>query len=245
MPLAMFTGGSSWFVREAARSLLADGWRIALSDVNMDTLSENVAAIGGGDAVSAERLDVTDLAAGNAYVGKLVRDRGAIDALVNVAGGTQYLKLPSRPPFHETDPAQWDRILGPNLYGTMHCCHAVIPHMVKARSGVIVNFSSSMGLRGKANWALYSLAKGAIIRFSQSLCEELGPHGIRVNSIAPGSAQSRWVPDTMPVKGQVLPAIGERITARDIGDAISFLLSDRARHITGICLDLSGGAAMH
>jgi 3-oxoacyl-[acyl-carrier protein] reductase len=110
---------------------------------------------------------------------------------------------------------------------------------------VIINLSSGMGLRGRANWSLYSLAKGAIARLTQSLCEELGQYNIRVNSIAPGSAQSRWVPDLTPVEGSGGPPIGSRTTAKDVGDAIHYLISDRAQHITGICLDLSGGATMH
>ena len=244
MPLAMFTGGSSWFVREASRNLVQEGWQVALSDINMDSLKENTAAIGSEGVASADRLDVTDLSAVRKYVDEIANKHGNIDALINVAGGTQYLKM-DRPPFHETNPEQWRLILGPNLYGTLNCCHAVIPHMVKARRGVIINLSSGMGLRGKANWALYSLAKGGIVRLSQSLCEELGQYNIRVNSIAPGSAQSRWMPDLMPEKGSAVPPIGSRTTAKDVGDAIHFLISDRARHITGICLDLSGGSAMH
>ncbi len=244
MPLAMFTGGSSWFVREASRNLIQDGWQVALSDINMDSLKENVAEIGRDGVASADKLDVTDLPAVAKYAEGLAKKHGTVDALVNVAGGTQYLKM-ARPPFHETDPADWHRILGPNIYGTLNCCHAVIPYMVKAKHGVIVNLSSGMGLRGKANWALYSLAKGGIVRLTQSLCQELGQHNIRVNSIAPGSAQSRWVPDLKPANGTELPPIGSRTTAKDVGDAIHYLISDRARHITGICLDLSGGSSMH
>ncbi len=244
MPIAMFTGGSSWFVREASRNIIAEGWQIALTDINLDGVKENVAAIGAEAVAAVDRLDVTDLTAVRKYADELAKKHGTIDALINVAGGTQYLKM-ARPPFHETDPADWSKILAPNLYGTLHCCHSVIPHMVAARHGVIINLSSGMGLRGRANWSIYSLAKGAIVRLSQSLCELLGQYNIRVNSIAPGSAQSRWVPDLKPVEGSGGPPIGSRTTAKDVGDAIHYLISDRAQHITGICLDLSGGASLH
>jgi NAD(P)-dependent dehydrogenase (short-subunit alcohol dehydrogenase family) len=244
MPLAMFTGGSSWFVREAARNLIAEGWQVALTDINLDGVKENVEAIEAGAAASVDHLDVTDIAAVRKYADGLAEKHGTIDALINVAGGSNFLQM-ERPPFHETDPADWQKILAPNLYGTLNCCHSVIPHMVKARQGAIVNLASGMGLRGKANWSIYCVAKAGIVRLTQSLCQELGQHNIRANSIAPGSAECRWMPDVTSSRGGELPPIGERTSAKDVGDAIHYLISDRGKHVTGICLDLSGGSTMH
>jgi len=244
MPLAMFTGGGSWFVREASRNLIDDGWHVALSDIDLDGAKKNAEAIGGDNVASVDRLDVTDLAAVQNYADALIEKHGAIDALVNVAGGTNYLQM-GRPPFHKTKPEEWHRVLGPNIHGTLNCCYGVIPHMIKAQAGTIINLSSGMGLRGKGNMALYSFAKGGIVRFTQSLCEELGQYNIRVNSIAPGSAESRWMPDLKPAEGGTAPPIGTRTSAKDVGDAIHFLISERAKHITGICLDVSGGTSLH
>lgn len=244
MPLAMFTGAGSWFVREASLNLIADGWKVALSDANLDAVKDNVKVLGEENVVSAERLDVTDVAAVKSYVDGLVAKSGGIDALVNVAGGTNYLQM-GRPPFHETKPEQWDLILRPNIYGVLNCCHAVVPHMIEAKGGNIVNISSGMGLRGKGTMALYSFAKGGVVRFTQALCQELGKHNIRVNSIAPGSAESRWMPDLKVGGTATMPPIGSRTSAKDVGDAIHFLISEKARHITGICLDVSGGSSLH
>ncbi|MDH3242119.1 MAG: SDR family oxidoreductase [Alphaproteobacteria bacterium] len=245
MPLAMFTGGGSWFVREAARNLIADGWQVALSDIDLDGAKATAKEIGGDSVASVDRLDVTDLDAVRAYADGLAAGHGSIDALVNVAGGTNYLKMP-RLPLHETDPGTWSKILLPNINGTINCCYAVIPHMIAANNGAIVNLSSGMGLKGKPNMALYSFAKGGIVTFTHALCQELAPHNIRVNSIAPGSAESRWMPDLKPgAKGSTVPPIGSRTSAKDVGDAIHFLISDKARHITGICLDISGGSSLH
>ena len=243
MPLAMFTGAGSWFVREASLNLIKDGWQVALSDANVDAVKENVKVIGDEHVVSAERLDVTDLQTVKTYVNGLVEKHGSLDALVNVAGGTNYLQM-GRPPFHETNPDQWDLILRPNIYGVLNCCHAAIPHMIKANKGNIINISSGMGIRGKANMALYSFAKGGVVNYTHALCQELGRYNIRVNSIAPGSAESRWMPD-LKSGGTAIPPIGSRTSAKDVGDAIHFLISDKARHITGICLDLSGGTSLH
>jgi NAD(P)-dependent dehydrogenase (short-subunit alcohol dehydrogenase family) len=114
------------------------------------------------------------------------------------------------------------------------------------REGVIINLSSGMGLRGRPTMALYSFAKGGIVTFTHSLCQKLAQYNIRVNSIAPGSAESRWMPDLKPTQqGSTVPPIGARTSAKDVGDAIHFLISDRAKHITGICLDISGGSSLH
>lgn len=245
MPLAMFTGGGSWFVREASRNLIADGWTVAISDLNLDAVQETAQQLNAGDAVIVDRLDVTDRLAVRSYVDDLAQKHGSVDALVNVAGGTNWLRQ-GRPPFHETDPDNWDKILKPNIYGVLNCCHAVIPHMIKAKRGNIINISSGMGIRGKGTMALYSYAKGGVVNFTHALCQELGKYNIRVNSIAPGSAESRWMPDINSAGGGVaLPPIGSRTSAKDVGDAIQFLISDKARHITGICLDLSGGSSLH
>ena len=244
MPIAMITGGASWFSRGAARLLIEEGWRVALSDINEKSLAEVADALGRPSQVSCGLLDVTDRAAVKIFADKLASEHGGIDALINVAGGSNYLGL-GRHPFHETDPAYWDLILKPNLYGVLNCCHAVLPHMIQARKGVIVSVSSGMGLKGKARMTTYSAAKAAIIAFSQSLCQEVGRYNIRVNTIAPGSAESRWQPDLSPGADQRNSPLGRRTSAEDVANAIAFLVSDRASHITGSCLDLSGGTSLH
>jgi 2-hydroxycyclohexanecarboxyl-CoA dehydrogenase len=244
MPVAMTTGGASWFSRGTAHLLIEDGWKIVLSDINEKALDEVVGALGRPAQVSSRRLDVTDLAAVKAFADRIAAENGTIDALVNVAGGSNYLGL-GRHPFHEMDPAHWDLILRPNLYGVLNCCYAVLPHMIKARKGVIVSVSSGMGLKGKERMTTYSAAKAAIIAFSQSLCQEVGRYGIRVNTIAPGSAESRWQPDLTPAGDQRASPLGRRTSAEDVAHAIAFLVSERASHISGSCLDLSGGTSLH
>lgn len=242
MPVAVLTGGASWFARESARLLLDDGWTIALGEINEPNLREVLDAF--PDAgVTGGRLDVTDLSDVRRFFTSVVQTHGRIDALVNIAGGTNYLQMPRRP-FHEIPPEDWDLVLKPNLYGVLNCCHAVLPGMIAQKSGVIINLASGMGLRGSARMSTYSAAKAAIIGFTRSLCQEVGAHQIRVNSIAPGSAESRWRPD-LQSGGERLPPLGARTSARDIANAIAFLISDKASHITGACLDVSGGSSLH
>ena len=242
MPVAMITGGASWFSRETTKLLLADGWHVVLGEINEKNLAEVLDAIG-DRRVTGGRLDVVNLHAVKAFADKIFQDFGSIDALVNVAGGTNYLGMP-RVPFHEMKPENWDLVLKPNLYGTLNCCHAVLPRMIAGKRGSIVNISSGMGLRGTARMTTYSAAKAAIIGFTRALCQEVGQYNIRVNSIAPGSAESRWQPDVSK-GGERLPPLGTRTSARDVANAIHFLISDRSSHMTGTCLDISGGTSLH
>lgn len=242
MPVALITGGASWFSRETSKMLLAEGWSVALGEINEKNLAEVLADLDSPRA-SGGRLDVTDLGSVRAFVDTVAKQRGSIDALVNVAGGTNYLQMP-RLPFVEMKPENWDLVLKPNLYGTLNCCHAVLPQMIAQKSGSIVNLSSGMGLRGTARMTTYSAAKAAIIGFTRALCQEVGQYNIRVNAIAPGSAESRWQPDVKK-GGERLPPLGTRTSAKDVANAIVFLISDKSSHMTGTCLDVSGGTALH
>ena len=243
MPLALITGGASWFSREAAKMLIDEGWQVVLTDINEKFLAEVVEALGGAPNAVGAYLDVTDRLAVKAFVDKLAAERGGIDALVNVAGGSNWTGI-KRVPFHESDPATWDPVLKPNLYGVLNMCHATLPHMIKARKGSVVTISSGMGLRGQKRMSIYSTAKGAVIRFTQAVCQEVGEYGVRMNCIAPGSAESRWMPD-LKAGGTGMPPLGERTSAKDVANAIVFLLSDKASHITGTCMDISGGSSLH
>ena len=153
MPVALITGGASWFSRETASLLLEAGWDVVLGDINQSNLEEVQSALGHPERVSASLLDVTNLEAARAIASDIVVKYGSIDALVNVAGGTNYLQM-KRLPFHETDPENWDKILRPNIHGVLNCCHAVLPYMIEARRGGIVTLSSGMGFRGQPRMAL-------------------------------------------------------------------------------------------
>lgn len=244
MSTAFFTGGASWFCRETARLLLAEGWNVVMSDVNMKHLEEVVGELGAPSTLESCRLDVCDLQAVRARIDSVVDKYGSIDALVNVAGGTNHLGT-ERLPFHETSPEFWEKVIRPGLYGVMHTTHSVVPHMVSAGSGAIVSVASGMALRGQARMAVYSAVKHAVVGFSQAIAQEVAPFGVRVNTIAPGSAESRWQPDLKAAHGGRASPLGRRTSAADVGNAIHFLLSSRASHITGSCLDLSGGTLLH
>ena len=128
-----------------------------------------------------------------------------------------------------------------NLKGVFNCCHAVLPHMIAARRGGIVSITAARGLRGGTKASIYSAAKAGIIVFSQSLAQEVGPHGIRVNTVAPGNTAARWKTTAEESRSP----LGRPTYPEDVGEAVAFLLSDAASHITGSCIDVSGGTALH
>ena len=241
MPLALLTGGGSAIGEGIARCLVARGFTVAVTDINLD-LAQKVATIAGGaPCAEALALDATDRTRIDATVKDLIARHSHIDALVNIAGGMRGLGI-AKANFADITPAIWNRILTVNLQSVLHCTHAVLPAMIQAKRGAIVSIAASRGLRGGPQASIYSAAKAAIIVFSQSLAQEVGPHGIRVNTIAPGNAQARWKTPAMESERSPL---GRATSGDDIGRAVAFLLSEDAAHITGACLDVSGGTALH
>ena len=240
MPLALITGGGSLIGEGIACALIARGWQVAVTDINLE-LARKVALAGGGmPHAEALALDATDRAQVDATVKSLLDRHGGIDALVNAAGGMRGLGI-AKADFVDTTPDAWDRILTTNLKSVLNSTHAVLPAMIAAKRGAIVSIAASRGLRGGPGASLYSAAKAAIIVFSQALAQEVGKHGIRVNTVAPGNADARW---KTPEASDRNP-LGRATSGDDIGKLVAFLLSDDAAHITGSCLDVSGGTALH
>ena len=239
MPLALVTGGGSAIGEGIARCLTGRGWTVAVTDINLDLARASAAAAGGAPHALALALDATDGTRVKETVRELTATHGHIDALVNVAGGMRGLGVP-KTNFADMTPGLWTRILDVNLQSVLHCAHAVLPAMIAARRGAIVSIAASRGLRGGPQASVYSAAKAAIIVFSQSLAQEVGPLGIRVNTIAPGNAQARWKTSAASTS-----PLGRETSAEDVGKAVAFLLSEDASHITGICLDVSGGTTLH
>jgi NAD(P)-dependent dehydrogenase (short-subunit alcohol dehydrogenase family) len=243
MAVAMITGGGSWMSRWTAQRLMENGWEIELFDRDPEAVQKVVGDLGGGNKVHAGQLDVSrydDVV----KAAKGVHERhGSIDALVNVAGGSRSQGLP-RKDFVETTPEYWDKILDNNLKTVFNATHAVLPYMKEQRRGVIVSVAAGRAFKGGPKASLYCAAKAGIVLFTQLLSSEVGSYGIRVNSIAPGNAESRWK-GTNPVSDSKKSPLGRPTSAEDCGNAIAFLISDQASHITGSCIDVSGGTSLY
>jgi NAD(P)-dependent dehydrogenase (short-subunit alcohol dehydrogenase family) len=184
-------------------------------------------------------LDVADERGVAALVAETEAERGPIEVLVNCAGHIR------ETPIGDISDEEWDRMLRVHLGGTWHTCRAVGPRMAARGRGSIVNVSSDLALCGAELHAHYCAAKGAIIGLTKALALELAPHGVRVNSVAPGATDTALLTDTWrtPEYLASLP-VGRLSTPAEIGAAIAFVASDAASYMTGQVVSPNSGAVV-
>jgi 2-hydroxycyclohexanecarboxyl-CoA dehydrogenase len=239
---AIVTGAASGIGLAAAERLATDGRIVAIFDLNKEGAEAGAARIeASGGRAAGYHVDVTDRAAIEAAVADVARNLGRPTILVNNAG------LPGFKPFLEITPEEWGARLDVNLTGTFHCCQVVIPYMVEAGWGRIVNISSSSTHSGVARMAHYVAAKSGVNGLSKSLALEFAPKGITVNIIPPGFIDTPMLRSSEV--GQ--PAVFERAVAttpvgragrpEDIAAACAFLVSEEASYITGQIVGVNGG----
>lgn len=241
MATAFITGAASLMGEGIALALAARGWDIVLTDIDEAGARSVAAKLPKTVRIETARMDVTDRAGVRAVVEETVARRSSIDALVNCAGGLRGLGLKPKP-LTELPPEEWRRVIDVNLKGVLNVVHAVLPVMKRQRRGAIVSIAASRGLRGGKNAAHYSAAKAGIIVFTQTMVLECAEYGVRINSIAPGNADARWKHSD---DGSTFAPLGRPTSAEDIGKAVAWLVSDEAAHITGACIDVSGGTTLH
>lgn len=240
MPVAFLTGGGSLIGEGITRALTAKGWTVEVTDLKAELATLVCDRAGHGRAIPSV-LDVNDAAAITAKVKEIEGRHGRIDALINAAGGGRGIGVP-RQDFIETTPDVWRKVIDTNFESVLRVTHAVLPAMIAAGGGSVVSIAAARGLKGGPKAALYSASKAAIIVFSQSLALEVGRHNIRVNSICPGNAEARWKNSAAE---EARSPLGRPTTGDDVGKLVAFLVSEDAGHITGSCLDVSGGTALH
>jgi 3-oxoacyl-[acyl-carrier protein] reductase len=164
---------------------------------------------------------------------------GEIDGLVNNAAIRRDQLLAS------TTDADWDAVIDANLGGSFRCCRAVLPKMITRRAGSIVNVSSLTAVRGVAGQAAYGATKAGLIGMTKSLARELGKRNVRVNAVVPGLVMTEMVADTPAEKLKELRAIEalpSGTTPEDVASLIVFLLSSRAKAITGQAFLVDAGS---
>jgi len=191
-----------------------------------------------GRSVLVVESDVSDFAAAEAVVSQVVAEFGRLDVLVCNAGITDDAVS------WKMDEGQWDRVIAVNLKGCFNYCRAVIPHFRAAQGGRIVNLTSINGLRGKFGQANYAASKGGMVALTKSLAKEVGRFGVTVNAVAPGmvlTEMMRAVPEEVRAAAVAASVTGRVAEPSDIADAVVFLASARARHITGEVLRVDGG----
>ena len=246
--VAIVTGASRGLGRIFCLKLAEEGAKIvAATQKNMAGLEETVKEIEamGGTAIALQ-VDVTQEEDTLRMARETVEKFGRIDILVNNAAF--YYGI-SRKPFYEIDPAEWDRVMEVNVKGPWLCTRAVFPYMKEQGQGSVINLSSEVFFTGSRNFVHYVASKGGVIGLTRSLAIELGPHGIRINAVAPGftdTEASRLLVPEIEKKYDTSSTPLKRIEKpEDLAGAVAFLASDDSAFITGQTILVDGGRAMH
>lgn len=238
--IALVTGSSRGIGRAIAAQLAHEGYAVCVNyRVRKDCADDLVAKLqADGCRAMAVQADVSDRAQVNAMVHQVEETFGPVSVLVNNAG------VAGQALFQEITDELWHRYFGVNVDGAFHAIQAVLPHMLHAHEGCIVNISSIWGQRGASCEVTYSCTKAALIGMTRSLAAELAPTHIRVNCVAPGVIKTDMLnalpPEVLPQLAQETP-MGRLGTPEDIAQAVSFLVDSRADFITGQVLTADGG----
>jgi 3-oxoacyl-[acyl-carrier protein] reductase len=190
---------------------------------------------------------VADRAQVGAVIDEVAAKYGRIDVLVNNAGITrdaQFLKMQDGAVLKQMSEADFDLVISINLKGVFNCTQAVVPHMIKAGGGVVLNASSCVAHYGNFGQTNYVATKAGVIGMTKVWARELGKSNIRVCAVAPGFTATEMVmkmPEKVRETMKARTPLGCLAEPSDIADAYFFLASDQARHITGTVLNVDGG----
>ena len=231
--VAVVTGAARGIGKEIALKYASEGADIAFTDLVIDEngkkTEEEIAAL--GVRCKGYPSDASDFAATEAVVEEIKKDFGRIDILVNNAGITMdglMLRMTEK---------QWDKVISVNLKSAFNYIHAVLPIMMRQKSGSIINMASVVGVHGNAGQANYAASKAGLIALAKSIAQEVGSRGIRANAIAPGFIEVReeWA-SKIPLRR------GGKV--EDIANVATFLASDMAGYVTGQVIQVDGGMNM-
>mgnify|MGYP000957732245 FL=1 len=236
--VALITGAARGQGAAEARLFAAEGARVYLSDVLDDEGAATAADIGA--AASYHHLDVTDGDAWIDLVEEIIEAEGRLDVLVNNAGIFRVM------PTVLTSEAEYRQIIDINQVGTFLGMKTVIPTMVQAESGSIVNISSVAGLTGAAGTMAYAASKWAVRGMTKVAAKEVAPFGVRVNSVHPGIIDTPMMAEASP-EGSLLDRVvrgipmGHVAQAEDVARLVLYLASDESRYSTGSEFVVDGG----
>jgi NAD(P)-dependent dehydrogenase (short-subunit alcohol dehydrogenase family) len=240
---AIVTGAASGLGRRCAHTLGRAGAAVALVDIDADGLATAMTEVAAeGTGARAFVADVADLGAVTGAVARIVSELGPIQILVNCAGIAQWA------PALDVTEAEWDKLHAVDLKGTWLMSQAVARHMVAAGTqGSIVNVSSAVSHRAQLNLVPYAAAKAGVNHLGRALAYELAPHGIRVNTLAPGGMLTEMVRaflETPDGQGAVWTVPFKRFAAlSELDGPLLLLASDASSYMTGSVVMVDGGVA--
>ena len=248
------TGGASNIGRAISVAFADEGANVVIADWDKEQAQKVVELINARSGrAAAEVVDVTDWDSVQGMVSNVLKEFGQIDVLVNSVGGNvdQYFMKEPR--------EKWQKTVDMNLWGMINCTRAVLDHMVERQCGAVVSVGSDAGRVGEFKEGVYSACKAGVMALSKTLARELGRNGIRFNVVCPGltppdteeiGEKSHWQAQLSTFTPEVLERAAKVYPLRKLGkpedtaNAVLFMASDRAGHITGQTLSVSGGYTM-
>jgi NAD(P)-dependent dehydrogenase (short-subunit alcohol dehydrogenase family) len=246
---ALVTGGTRGIGLAIARRLIAGGASVTILGRNAERAAATAQEIGAAGFAAA---DVTDRDALTEALRKAEAEQGRISILVNNAGQAESA------PFLKTSPERFERMLSVNLMSIVNACHAVLPNMIEAREGRIVNVASTAGLKGYRYVSAYVAAKHAVIGLTRSLALETAEAGVTVNAVCPGFADTDLVRESVArirektgreeadiIADMVRDNPQKRLIDPDeVADTVAWLAGEAARSVTGQAIAVAGGEVM-
>lgn len=241
--VAFITGATRGIGKKIALTFAQNGYDIAINyRTENDELKNTKKEIEENNVKClAVQGDVSIFEDCERFVKEIIAEYGKIDVLVNNAGITKDTLL------MRMKKEEFESVIDVNLVGTFNVTKNVISHMVKARSGRIINISSVVGVSGNAGQTNYSASKAGIIGFTKSLAKEVASRGILVNAVAPGFIETQM---TDVLKDEIKEEIAKTIplkrmgTSQDVANVVKFLASDDSSYITGQVINIDGGMLM-
>ena len=236
---ALITGATRGIGKQIAITLAKQGYNIALNyrkeNEELENTKKEIEKI--GVQILAVKGDVANFEDCENFVKQVIERFGQIDVLVNNAGITKDMLL------MRMKKEDFEQVIDTNLVGTFNVTKNVVPYMMKARSGRIINISSVVGISGNAGQTNYSASKAGIIGFTKSLAKEIASRNILVNAVAPGFIETNT---TDVIKDDVKQEIAKNIplkrmgTTQDVANVVKFLASDDSSYITGQVINVDG-----
>ena len=240
---ALITGATRGIGKQIAITLAKQGYNIALNyrkeNEELENTKKEIEKI--GVQILAVKGDVANFEDCENFVKQVIERFGQIDVLVNNTGITKDMLL------MRMKKEDFEQVIDTNLVGTFNVTKNVVPYMMKARSGRIINISSVVGISGNAGQTNYSASKAGIIGFTKSLAKEIASRNILVNAVAPGFIETNM---TDVLKDDVKQEIAKNIplkrmgTTQDVANVVKFLASDDSSYITGQVINVDGGMLM-
>jgi NAD(P)-dependent dehydrogenase (short-subunit alcohol dehydrogenase family) len=241
--VAIVTGGAQGIGHAVTNRILASGGKVSIWDRDKPLLDKTVAGLAAGDRVQGLSVDIADLAAVENATKQTLGQFGKIDILINNAA----VVGPNANTW-EYPPEAFRDVVNVGLIGTFYCCRTVVPHMIAANYGRIVNLSSVAGKEGNPKAPAYSAMKAAVIGLTKSLGKELASYNVGVNCVTPAVAKTTLAlsqaPDFLAMIVSKIPR-GRMLELDEAASMICWLASAENSFTTGAAFDLSGGRATY